>query len=82
MTAPAADTRPEKRRLVADLDRSLYLAVKVKTAELDLDLKDFVASALTYYLSTGGWEQARNSVPAPQLVTSPRAHASAQRPRK
>jgi hypothetical protein len=62
----AADTQAARRRVVADVSVELYVAVRTKTVELHVDLRDFVAAALVRYLATQGWEDARGSVPAPQ----------------
>jgi hypothetical protein len=40
----------ETRRLVADLPVDLYKAVKVRSVELEVDLKDLVAEALRKHL--------------------------------
>lgn len=40
----------DTRRLVADLPVDLYKAVKVRSVELEIDLKDLVAEALRRYV--------------------------------
>ena len=47
----------DTRRLVADLPVDLYKAVKVRSVELEIDLKDLVAEALRRYLGTKGGER-------------------------
>jgi hypothetical protein len=48
--------RMDTRRLVADLPVDLYKAIKVRSVELEVDLKDLVAEAIRRYLGTKGGE--------------------------
>ena len=47
----------DTRRLVADLPVDLYKAIKVRSVELKVDLKDLVAEAIRRYLGTKGGER-------------------------
>ncbi len=49
----------DTRRLVADLPVDLYKAVKVRSVELEIDLKDLVAEALRRYLGMKGGESGK-----------------------
>jgi hypothetical protein len=49
----------DTRRLVADLPVDLYKAVKVRSVELEIDLKDLVAEALRRYLGQKGGESSK-----------------------